>query len=121
MGDQEHDTEVVDEGSYLRIVVRGQRAFARCVRLVERVRDEARTRRHRHVLVDESVFTSANTNMDRFLLGEMVAREWQGLRVAVIDPIEAADEFAQTTATNRGASVIVVNDEARALEWLRGA
>ena len=121
MGEQEHDMDVIDEGTYLRFVVRGRRAFARCARLIERVRDEAKARRYQRVLVDERVFTDPNSNMDRFLLGEMVAREWQGLRVAIIDPVEAADEFAQTTARNRGATVIVADDEARALEWLRGA
>ena len=118
MSDQPYPAFITDEGTYLRIDVQGVREFKRCSALVTFVRDTARARRHQRVLLDESAFTEPNSNLERFQLGELVGREWQGLKVAVIDPVEAMDEFAQTTATNRGATVNIVRDEDSAIAWL---
>jgi len=118
MNDQPYAVIIKDEGLFLRIEVEGVREFRRCAALMTFVRDAARTHGKSRVLLDEHAFTEPNSDLERFQLGELAGREWQGLKVAIIDPVEALDEFAQTTATNRGATVNIVRDEASAIAWL---
>jgi hypothetical protein len=120
MTDQpDYETQVSEEAGILRVVVQGVRDFGRTRRLVALVRNSAKERGVQRVLLDTRALANAPSNNERFALGELVAEEWRGLRVAVINPGEARDGFVETVAINRGAMMRAFETEHGALEWLQ--
>ncbi|HYL02396.1 MAG TPA: hypothetical protein VEU54_03175 [Steroidobacteraceae bacterium] len=117
--EQDYECQFSEEAGILRVVVRGRRDFARSQRLVALIRTTADERGCRRVLLDTSALTEPPPNEYRFALGELLATEWRGLRVAVINPLEAGHGFVETVAVNRGATTRIFKTEDTAIEWLQ--
>lgn len=117
--EQDYETQISDDAGFLRILVRGKREFGRTERLVALVRKAAEERGFQRVLLDTRALTDPASNKYRFALGELVAEQWRGLRVAVINPVEARDGFVETVALNRGALTRTFETENDAMAWLR--
>lgn len=116
---EDYESQFSEEAGILRVVVRGRRDFARSRRLVARIRQTADQHGVKRVLLDTSALADPPPNEYRFALGELLASEWRGLRVAVINPLEAGHGFVETVAVNRGATTRIFRSEDSALEWLR--
>lgn len=57
--------------------------------------------------------------MDRFYLGKYAALNLHlGLRVAIVYPKEFRNKLFENTATNRGATLIVVSEKEEGIKWL---
>ena len=118
LDEQDYEVEISDHGDFVRIVVRGVHDLGRAQRFIQRVRDTAKAKGQRRILIDGRAFTNPMPNDHRFAIGEMVAKEWPGLRVAVISPVEAQNGFIETVAVNRGADTRGFMGEDEAAEWL---
>ncbi|HET7756457.1 MAG TPA: hypothetical protein VI195_10200 [Steroidobacteraceae bacterium] len=116
--EQDYETRITEEGGILRFVPRGKLEFGRSERFLTLVRNTARARGCRRVLIDARAFSDPMPNNDRFAIGERVAEEWRGLRVAVVSPVEARDGFIETVAVNRGATARGFESVERAMDWL---
>ncbi|HET7756458.1 MAG TPA: hypothetical protein VI195_10195 [Steroidobacteraceae bacterium] len=116
--EQDYQTQISEQGGILRVVVRGKRELGRSRRLVALIRKTAEEHGCRRVLLDTSALSEPPPNDYRFALGELLATEWRGLRVAVINPLEAGHGFVETVAVNRGATTRIFRTEDSAVEWL---
>ncbi len=119
MGEQDYTTQISEDGDVLRIVVGGTLDFGRTARFVTLVRDAAKARGRKRVLIDARAFKEPMPNKDRFAMGELIAAEWGGLRVAIVNPIAAQNRFVETVAVNRGADTRTLATLPEALEWLQ--
>ncbi len=121
MDAKDYTTEISEDRDVLCIAVRGTLDFGRSTRLVALVRDTAKARGRKRVLVDARAFKEPMPNKDRFAMGELIAQEWRGLRVAIVNPIAAQNGFVETVAVNRGADTRTLATVPEALEWLERA
>jgi hypothetical protein len=119
LDERDYTTEISEDGEVLRIVVHGAMEFARTSRFVTLVRDAAKARGRRRVLIDARAFKQAMPNKDRFAMGELIGEEWRGLRVAIVNPIAAENGFVETVAVNRGADTRTLATVPEALDWLQ--
>jgi len=88
---------------------------------IKDVAHAAQQRGFTRVLVDAQNLSAPQTGFYRFLAGEEAARRWRGLKVAILYPEELINKFAEDTAVNRGAVVMVLSDLDDALRWLMGS
>ena len=117
--EQDYETRISEEADILRVMLRGKREFGRSRRVVALIRKTAEERGLTRVLLDTSALTESPPNEYRFALGELLATEWRGLRVAVVNPVEAGHGFVETVAVNRGATTRIFKTQDSAMEWLR--
>ncbi len=83
------------------------------------IRDKAMETGLTRVLVDARGVDGPLREFDRFLIGEAVAELLRArFKVAFLYRAENINKFAENTAVNRGANVLIVADEAQALDWL---
>jgi len=75
----------------------------------------------KNLLVDISEMSGKIPNIDRFLLGEYVAKfRESGYRIALVYRAEGINKFFETVAVNRAIKIIVVPDIQAGLTWLIG-
>jgi len=107
------------ERSFLRITARGSYNFHATHRFIEFSRGECDRHRVQRVLVDMRLILGDWPSMDKFYIGEAVAKSTRlDLKIATIVPSEVLDGFGETVAVNRGAHIRVFATEAEAIAWL---
>jgi hypothetical protein len=113
-------TTFTECAGYLRVVARGEYSYGRSKRLLIRVPRELRSRGLTRVLVDFTAVPEPVPDVERAELGELAAQLYTGIRVAVIDPVEAGDRGIESVALVRGAQMKIFRLESTAIEWLMG-
>ena len=114
-------TQVVfePENGYLRVRVRGRYPSGSYSELLRGVLDETNRLRLNKILVDCRDVAAPESEVDRFKLGVAIADLFgQRFKIAILYPPELINKFTEDTAVNRGADVLVVGEEASALDWL---
>jgi len=113
-------TTLTECAGYLRVVAHGAYSYGRSKRLLIRVPRELRRRGMSRVLVDFTDVPEAVPDLERAELGELAAKLYVGIRVAVIDPVEAGDRGIESVALVRGAQMKIFRLESTAIAWLVG-
>ncbi len=112
-----------ERGSYLFVRAQGPSDPESVRKALILIRDRVMERGLTRVLIDARSVGPPVREFDRFLMGEAMAELLRGrFKVAVLYRAESINKFAENTAVNRGANVLVSADEAQARDWLlRGA
>ena len=110
---------VTQETGYLSLKVTGAYSLSDFQALANRVMVESAKNNLRNILLDIAEVSGNVPTLDRFFLGEYVARLWQpSMRVAIVYRAKDIDKFFETVAVNRATQTIVVPDLQTAREWL---
>ena len=108
---------------YLLVVARGEHPTAANIDpLFKSVQDRSREANRSRILVDARSVSKPAAEFDRYLMGKAAA-EMLGppIRTAVVCRAEYINKFAENTGINRGALLLICDDEKTALQWLLGA
>ena len=107
---------------YLRATVGGGFPSTTFREILTAIRDEARRSEHSRILIDAFALPAPPADMDRFWIGEALAQIFGGgdFKITILYPSELINKFAENTAVNRGARLLVIGDEEAALRWLIG-
>ncbi len=104
---------------YLRVTATGTYAFGRTQRLIYVIRESSDGHKLRRILVDLTGVTGQPPDIDRFELGERLARVFGSTHtLAIIGREESVNRLAETVAQNRGVALRVFFSEREALAWL---
>ena len=107
---------------YLLVRVRGPWDVHAARAVMGTIQQQAQAGGFRHILVDALELAAPAREWDRFLVGEALAELLPcPFKVAILYKAEWINKFAENTAVNRGAAVLVCSKEARALQWLLGS
>ena len=112
--------DIQEEEGYLSVNVSGSLSLKNLKELVDRVLAESKKRSHDLFLVDMLRTGPPENEMDRFDIGNYVASELRGVKIAVVYPQKYTNKFFENTAVNRGAHLLVFSEKERAVEWLFG-
>ena len=107
---------------YLLVRVSGPFDVSAAREVMVTIKQQAQAGGFTHILVDALGITAPARDLDRFLVGEALAQLLpHPFKVAVLYKAEWINKFAENTAVNRGAAVLVCSQEAKALQWLLGS
>ena len=118
-GKDRDEISIAQADGFVRITLSGE--FPRGGRrdLMLAIREAADALGATHLLVDARRMPPPLSELDRHYAGVAVAEVLGGrFRVAVLFPGEQINKFAENTAVNRGAQMLVTADEAAAMAWL---
>jgi hypothetical protein len=115
------DVSVTQQPGYLSLKAEGIYTLPDCEGLADRVVAESSRTDCTNILIDLSELTGNVSDIDRFWLGEYVARVWKPpLRVAIVYRASEINKFFENVASNRAVSTRVEPDVQTALKWLMG-
>ncbi len=115
----EVDMAFEERGSYLFVRAQGPSDLESVRKGLIMIRDKALEAGLRRVLVDARGVDAPAREFDRYLVGEAAAEVLRArFKVAFLYKAEKINKFAENTAVNRGANILVCADEAEALDWL---
>ena len=104
---------------YLLARIKGEWTQPAMKKTIERIVETARQRKQTRVLVDARELSPPTSAFDRFVAGQQIAAQFHSpKRIAVVYPAQFTDSFAENTAVNRGANMIVLADFGEAEKWL---
>lgn len=107
------------EDGYLQVTLRGRHPSRTYPELLRSIRDEATRLGLYKILVDGRGLAAPPSEMDRFQVGVAIAELFgQRFKIAIVYRPELINKFVEDVAVNRGADLLVVGDEVRAIEWL---
>ncbi len=88
-------------------------------RVLALIRDRAQLAGLTRILIDAHRVEPPRSGLHRFQMGELIAELFGArYRLAVLSPARVINKFAENTAVNRGAIILVTDDENEALGWL---
>lgn len=107
--------------NYLLLIVSGRWVLQDMLALIDIGREEAQKADRNRLLIDIRGIRGVPSNMDRFDVGEQLAKQIRYSRkIAILYQADLINKLAENTAVNRGVNMAVFYDEAEALEWLLG-
>ncbi len=108
-----------ERSHYLFVRGRGPSDIETIRTVLRLIRDRARLAGLTHILIDAREVEAPRSGLHRFQMGEMIAELFGArYRLAVLSPARVINKFAENTAVNRGANILVTDDEQEALGWL---
>lgn len=104
---------------YLYVKGRGPSDLDSTRRALTLIEEQARQARLTRILIDARDVEPPRRELDRFFLGEYVAELFGArYRIAVVYQADRINKFAENTAVNRGANLLVAAEEDSAMKWL---
>jgi len=86
------------------------------------IREQAQKAGLTRILVNALGLCAPRAEIHRFMAGEAIAEILPyPFKTAVLCKPEMINKFAETTAVNRGAQLLICGDEGQALGWLLGS
>ena len=108
-----------EKGNYLATELRGEFDLEALRESFTAIRDRAMQTETKLILIDAFGLSAPKTKFDRFRAGEAAAELLPlPMKVAALYRAELITKFAENTAVNRGAEVLVCSDRDIALQWL---
>ena len=112
--------DILKHGDLVEFVCSGDMDYENTLALGQRVEEEMKTEPSLdNVLIDVSRAQVKVNMMERFRLGEYVAKNLPHLKIATIARAGDINKMVEDTAVNRGASMYVTDDREDAVTWLR--
>ncbi len=106
-------------GDYLLVKGRGPSDLESTRKALVLIEEKARQTGLTHILIDARDVEAPRRELDRFFMGELVAELFgPRFRIAVVYQADRINKFAENTAVNRGANMLVAAEEDRAVQWL---
>ena len=101
--------------------LQGEMTLDRLMAVGRTIADTCERQKVGRALADARRMTGDLSILEWHTLGTAFESTWPGVRLAIVDRADRIlpDRFLQTTARNRGINVLVFDDPAPALEWLR--
>ncbi len=113
------EMEFEARANYLFVRARGPSDPESVRKALMMIRDKALETGLTRLLVDARGVGAPVREFDRYLMGEAMAELLRApFKVAFLYRAESINKFAENTAVNRGANVLIVAEEAQALDWL---
>ena len=104
---------------YLEVIFTGKRSFAAFRDLMNNVHKECQKNNLKRILIDVSEAKGEWGAFTRFKVGEKVSEVFKYFyKILAIEKEEKINKFAENTAVNRGANLLVTSDRKKGLEWL---
>lgn len=107
------------DGDALNVQAVGSYALRRSLAMIAAVRRHADSYGVTRVLLETTGVPQPIPDVERATLGEEAARQWRGLRVAIVHRAPTRSDAASVVARNRGANVRVFPSDVEAREWLK--
>lgn len=109
---QEECIEVLCSGPY---------SLSPIKKVIQEVSFEAREKGIYRILFNGLYVEEPKSEADRYMVGLELATYFRPpIKVAILYPQQFITKFAENTAVNRGAKVLVTSDRNEALNWLSG-
>ncbi len=107
-----------EKGNYLAAQLRGELDLEALRESFMAIRDRAMQTETKLILIDAFGLSAPKNEFDRFRAGEAVAELLPlPMKVAALYRAELINKFAENTAVNRGAALLVCSDSEIALQW----
>jgi len=110
---------IEENNRYLHYEILGKYSLDKGKKILEELYAQCVEKNIHRLLVDITKKDGVIPTMDRFDLGELIAKLFSfKIKFAVIVKKDQMNKFSETVAVNRGANLYVFSDQKEALEWL---
>ncbi len=108
-----------ERSGYLLVKGRGPSDLESTRKALMLIEEKTRQAGLTHILIDAREVQAPRRELDRFFMGEFVAELFGArYRLAILYLADRINKFAENTAVNRGANMLVTAEEDDAVEWL---
>ena len=110
-----------DTGDYLHVRVRSEWIRKEIIAGIRNFAEKAQSAAQTRILLDICELSSPGSELDRFMVGEAIAKFFPSpMKTVAVPSYDFIDKFAENVAVNRGANFMVYSDFDEAVSWLTG-